>query len=56
LFVRQQKRLDGQTVPYTLLGPGEYVSHQQERPIQFVWRLQRPMPADFFRQAKVAAG
>ena len=56
LFVRQQKRLDGQTVPYTLLGPAEYVSHQQERPIQFVWRLQRPMPADFFRQAKVAAG
>ena len=56
LFVRKQKRLDGQTVPYTLLGPAEYVSHQQERPIQFVWRLQRPMPADFFRQAKVAAG
>ena len=56
LFVRQQKRLDGQTVPYTLLGPADYVSHQQERPIQFVWRLHRPMPADFFRQAKVAAG
>ena len=56
LFVRQQKRLDGQTMPYTLLGPAEYVSHQHERPIQFTLRLQRPMPADFFRQAKVAAG
>lgn len=56
LFVRQQKKLDGQTMPYTLLGPAEYVSHQNERPIQFTLRLQRPMPADFFRQAKVAAG
>jgi superfamily II DNA or RNA helicase/HKD family nuclease len=56
LFVRQQKKLDGQTVPYTLLGPVDYVSHQQERPIQFTWQLRRPMPADFFRQAKVAAG
>lgn len=34
----------------------QYVSHKQERPIQFVWQLRRPMPADFFRQAKVAAG
>lgn len=56
LFVRQQKKLDGNTMPYTLLGPVDYVSHKQERPIQFLWRLQRPMPADFFRQAKVAAG
>lgn len=56
LFVRHKKRVDGVTVPYTLLGPVDYVSHQQERPIQFVWRLRQPMPADFFRQAKVAAG
>ena len=56
LFVRQRRVQDGQTVPYTFLGPAEYVSHQHERPIQFVWRLQHAMPADFFRQAKVAAG
>ena len=56
LFVRHRRVQDGQTVPYTFLGPADYVSHQQERPIQFVWRLHRPMPADFFRQAKVAAG
>ena len=37
-----------------LLGPVDYVSHTGERPIQFVWKLRRPMPADFFRQAKVA--
>ena len=27
-----------------------------DRPISFVWKLRRPMPADFFRQAKVASG
>ena len=56
LFVRTRKRQDGLTVPYTFLGPIDHVSHKDERPIQFVWQLQRPMPADFFRQAKVVAG
>lgn len=56
LFVRQRKVQDGLTMPYTFLGPVDYVSHKQERPIQFVWKLRRPMPADFFRQAKVASG
>ncbi len=56
LFVRPRRRQDGLTMPYTFLGPADYVSHQHERPIQFTWRLRRPMPADFFRQAKVAAG
>jgi hypothetical protein len=56
LFVRSRKKQDGLTVPYTFLGPVDYVSHKQERPIQFVWQLRRPMPADFFRAAKVAAG
>lgn len=54
LFVRSRKKQDGLTVPYTFLGPVDYASHKQERPIQFVWQLRRPMPADFFRQAKVA--
>ena len=54
LFVRSRKKQDGRTMPYTFLGPVDYVSHQDERPIKFVWRLRRPMPADFFRQAKVA--
>lgn len=56
LFVRQTKHDGDRTTPYTFLGPVDYVSHKGERPIQFVWRLRRPMPADFFRQAKVAAG
>ena len=56
LFVRQRRLAEWGTAPYTLLGPAEYVSHSGDRPIQFVWRLKRAMPADFFRGAKVAAG
>jgi superfamily II DNA or RNA helicase len=56
LFVRPRRKQDGRTLPYTFLGPVDYVSHQGERPIRFVWKLRTPMPADFFRGAKVAAG
>jgi len=55
LFVRDRKKQDGRTMPYTFLGPVDYVSHKSERPISFVWKLRRPMPADFFRRAKVAS-
>jgi hypothetical protein len=33
LFVRQKREADDLTVPYTLLGAVDYVSHQRERPI-----------------------
>lgn len=56
LFVRPKKKHEGRTMPYTFLGPADYVSHKGDRPISFVWKLRRPMPADFFRQAKVASG
>lgn len=56
LFVRPRKKAGGLTVPYTCLGEADYVSHTGERPINFVWRLRTPMPADIFRLAKVASG
>lgn len=56
LFVRRHRRIDGRTPPYYCLGPAEYVRHSGERPIGFVWRLLRPMPADLFRETKAAAG
>jgi hypothetical protein len=55
LFVRERKKQDGQTMPYTFLGPADYVSHKGDRPIAFVWKLREPMPADFFRLARVAS-
>jgi len=56
LFVRQRRTQEGRTTPYTFLGPADYVSHKGDRPISFVWRLHRAMPAAMFREAKVASG
>jgi hypothetical protein len=56
LFVRHRKHETGRTAAYTCLGAADYVSHERSRPIAITWRLRRPMPDDFFREAKVAAG
>jgi superfamily II DNA or RNA helicase len=57
LFVRQHKRDDRRiTSPYRFLGPVRYVEHEGEKPMQIIWELERPMPADFFREVKLAAG
>lgn len=50
IFVRDTKKRDGITVPYTYLGPAEMVSYQNERPIQFVWQLKHQMPAEMFEE------
>jgi superfamily II DNA or RNA helicase/HKD family nuclease len=57
LFVRRAKRDDrGVTLPFLLLGPVSYVSHEGERPMSITWRLEHPAPGDWFQQAKIAAG
>jgi hypothetical protein len=45
----------GLTVPYTCLGPVDYVQHSGERPIAITWKLHRPMPADVFAAAAAVA-
>lgn len=57
LFVRSSKNDDrGETRPYVFLGSAHCQSHSGECPIQFVWRLDRPMPARLFDETKIAAG
>ena len=56
LFVRHRKYDAGRTAAYTCLGAADYVSHQGSRPIAITWRLRKPMPDDFFQEAKLAAG
>lgn len=57
LLVRpRNKDAYGRTVPFTFLGPATYIEHHGERPMAILWRLHRPMPLDFFSQAKVIAG
>ncbi len=51
LFVREHKRVgSGLSAPYYFLGPAHYESHEGSRPINFVWRLDHPMPASIVRQ------
>jgi superfamily II DNA or RNA helicase/HKD family nuclease len=45
---------DGQ--PFLLLGPCSFVSSEGERPIAITWRLDHPIPAEFFEAASAAAG
>jgi hypothetical protein len=57
LFVRQNKRDDRDvSAPYLCLGNARHVSHKSDRPMQIVWELDRPMPADLYSLAKVASG
>ncbi len=57
LFVREDKEDErGISSPYLCLGPARHVSHESEKPIRIVWELERPMPAEIFQHAKVAAG
>ena len=57
LFVRDDRRDErDESNPYLCLGPARYVSHKADRPMQVIWELERPMPADLFSEAKVAAG
>jgi len=55
LFVRERKSFELGTLPFTFLGPVEYVDHRGERPIAFTWRLSAPMPEDLFESARSVA-
>ena len=52
LFVRDDWSHDGLTLPYTFLGPVDYVSHQGSRPISIIWRLRHELPAKLIRHIR----
>ncbi|GLW11991.1 helicase [Microtetraspora sp. NBRC 13810] len=57
LLIRQSKRDEGLGAPpYTYAGPMRYVSHEGERPIRFIWRLDHQLPPEVFHYAKITAG
>lgn len=58
LFVRRTKmnqEISGGTEPYVFLGPAVYRSHEGEKPMHITWHLERPMPAELFNVARIAA-
>jgi superfamily II DNA or RNA helicase len=57
LFVRENRRDERDvSAPYLCLGYARHVSHQSDRPMRIIWELERPMPAEIYQHAKVAAG
>lgn len=44
LFVREYKKENGYTAPFTFLGTCDYVRHYGEKPISFEWQLRTEMP------------
>jgi superfamily II DNA or RNA helicase/HKD family nuclease len=55
LFVRDKKRSELGTQPFTFLGPVSYVEHRGARPVAFTWRLPVPMPEELFEVARSVA-
>ncbi len=55
LFVRERIKVGDRTQAYTFLGPVRYLEHSGERPMAIEWELERPMPARFFSESKLAA-
>ncbi len=57
LFVRERRESrPGVTMPYTFLGPCQYVRHTGARPMAIEWELDHPIPFGLFQEVKVAAG
>lgn len=56
LFCRETNRGEFGPRPYFFLGPARYVSHTGSRPIAITWKLDHPMPADFYEATSMLAG
>lgn len=56
LFVREASKDGSFTQPYLFAGPLNYRGHKGERPMQITWKLDHPLPGDYFRVARIAAG
>ncbi len=55
LFVRQHKADEFGTSPYLFAGAARYQQHTGDRPIAITWKLDQPLPNDFFAAATVAS-
>lgn len=51
LFIREYKKIGSYTAPFTFLGNADYVRHEGEKPVSFIWQLHDPLPADLLPKA-----
>jgi hypothetical protein len=55
LFCRETNAGEFGTQPYFFLGSARYVAHTGSRPMAITWKLDHPMPAEFFEAASLLA-
>jgi superfamily II DNA or RNA helicase len=55
LFVRENRKEQGNSMPYYFLGPVSYMSHQGNKPINFIWRLEFKIPARLLKYTRQLA-
>jgi superfamily II DNA or RNA helicase/HKD family nuclease len=55
LFVRDKKRFELGTQPFTFLGSVTYMDHRGQRPVAFTWKLPEQMPEELFEVARSVA-
>lgn len=51
LFVREYKKTGAYTSPFVFLGNARYVSHEGNKPVSFVWKLDHEIPAQMLEKA-----
>lgn len=51
LFVREYRKENGKYSPYIYLGECDYVSHNGNKPVSFIWRLKNSIPGKFLSEA-----
>jgi hypothetical protein len=56
IFVRQHQSDELGAAPYLFAGPATYLSHEGSRPIAITWRLEHPLPTQFYAAASAVAG
>jgi hypothetical protein len=44
-----------ETIAFMFLGPVHYVSHRGSKPIEILWRLEHPMPAEFYVRTRAVS-
>ena len=55
LFARHEQKDEFGTSPYLFLGRATHVNHEGDRPIAITWRLETPMPVEFFNLVSAIA-
>ena len=55
LFVREFKKDGSEATPYTFLGNASYVSHEGSKPMNIVWKLEKPIPAKYLKKTNKLA-